>query len=84
MSETVETWTDAEGKTRPERRRQVHITKAQIDHIAEKAAEKAVARMIDTGYRAVGKNVVEKGFWVVGLVSCGIFSFMVAKGWIKV
>ncbi len=87
MSETAETWTDAEGKTRPERRRQVHITEAQIDmiaEIAEKAAEKAVARMIDTGYRAVGKNIVEKGFWVVGLVSCGIFGFMVAKGWIKV
>ncbi len=83
MSET-ESWLDGEGNRRTERRRQVHITEVQIDLIAEKAAEKAVARMIDTGYRAVGKNVVQKGLWVVGLLSCGVFGFMVSKGWIKV
>lgn len=83
MSETAETWTDAEGKTRPERRLRVHITEAQIDMIAEKAAEKAVARMIETGYRAVGKSVVQKGFYVIGVVACGVVGTLYAKGWIK-
>lgn len=71
------------GYTGPERRREVHISPNQIEKIAEKAAAKAVQQMIDTGYRAVGRNVVEKGMWVVGAISCGVFAYFASKGWIK-
>lgn len=74
---------NSRGYTGPERRREVHITASQIEKIAQKAAEKAVSQMIDTGYKAVGRNVVEKGMWIVGAVSCGIFAFLASKGWIK-
>lgn len=74
---------NSKGYTGPERRREVHITASQIEKIAQKAAEKAVSQMIDTGYKAVGRNVIEKGMWLVGAISCGIFAYLASKGWIK-
>jgi hypothetical protein len=74
---------DTDGYRGPDRRSEIHLTPAQIDRIATKAAEKAVSKMIDDGYRAVGKNVVEKGLWIIGLVACGLFAVATSKGWIK-
>ena len=67
----------------PERRREVHLTQAQIDRIAEAAADKAVAKMIDSGYQAVGRTVVQRGTWIVGLLTMAVLGWATSKGWIK-
>jgi hypothetical protein len=74
---------DTDAYQGPERRKEVHITDAQIERIAAQAAEKAVQHVLDTGYRVVGRNVIEKGIWLVGAVSCGLFAYFASKGWIK-
>lgn len=83
---------ETEGYSGPERRREIHLTSDQIDRIADRAAEKAAAKaaeraaeiaaqkVIENGYKAVGKNVVEKGLWIVGALALG---FGAARGWIK-
>lgn len=61
----------------------IHLTDAQIDEIAEKAAEKAVAKMTALVYQEVGKGVLNKLLWVVGVVSVATYGFLSAKGIIK-
>jgi hypothetical protein len=80
----------------PERRKEVHISDEQIERIAEKAAQKAakeaakdaaelaLQEMFNYGYKAVGKNVIEKGMWVVGVLACGLFAWLASKGFIRV
>ena len=59
------------------------LTEAQIEEIAERAANKAVARLTDHVYREVGKNVVEKFVYVVGAISVALFLWLQGKGLIK-
>lgn len=74
---------DVPGYRGPERRHEVHITEAQIDRIAEAAARKAVDRMIQDGYRAIGKTVVDRGLILIGALVAGFIGWAVAAGWIK-
>lgn len=71
---------ETEGYTGPERRREVHLTEKQIEAIAERAASKAAAKVVEQGYQAIGKNVIQKGFWLVG---AAVIGFGAARGWIK-
>lgn len=59
------------------------LTEAQIEKIAEKAAAKAVAKLTDHVYREVGKGVVTKLFWIVGVVCTAAFLWFQTKGLIK-
>lgn len=59
------------------------LSDAQIEQIAEKAAEKAVAKLTDKVYRDVGKNVIEKLFWIAGVVAVALFFWFQSKGLIK-
>lgn len=59
------------------------LTDAQVEKIAERAAEKAVAKITDRVYRDVGKNVVQKLFWVIGVISIALFFWLQSKGLIK-
>lgn len=61
----------------------ISLTDEQIDLIAEKAAEKAVAKMTSMMYREVGKGVVDKFFWIVGLSAVGVYVWLQQKGVIK-
>jgi hypothetical protein len=67
-----------------ERRKKYRIPEAEIEKIANRAAQKAVQRMLDDGYKAVGRNVLEKGIWFVGLIACGLFAWLMSKGFIKI
>lgn len=51
-----------------ERRSPPVLTDEQIEHIATKAAEIAVQRMTTEIYASVGKSVLHKVFWMVGVV----------------
>lgn len=59
------------------------LSDAQIEKIAEKAADKAVAKLTDRVYRDVGKNVVQKFVWFVGVASVALFFWLQSKGLIK-
>ncbi len=66
-----------------ERRTTLSLTDAEIDLIAEKAAEKAVAKMTTMAYREIGQTIVQKFFWIIGLMVVGGYVYMQQKGWIK-
>lgn len=59
------------------------LTDAQMEKIAERAADKAVAKLTDRVYRDVGKNVIQKLFWIVGVVAAALFFWLQSKGLIK-
>lgn len=64
----------------PERRREPHLTDAQIEAIAEKAATKAVKKMTDDAYMAIGKSVTSKFFWAVGVITLVAISYLQLSG----
>jgi hypothetical protein len=59
------------------------MTDAQIEKIAEKAAEKAVAKMTSMVYAEVGRGVINKLLWLVGVVAVAAYAFMQGKGIVK-
>lgn len=52
----------------------IKLTEEQIEEIAEKAAEKAVAKMTGLMYQEVGKTVMSKFFWFIGLLTVGVIA----------
>lgn len=67
----------------PDRRRTQHITDELIEEIAERAAARAVEKLTDHAYRAVGKSVVEKICWIVGVLCAGGYLWAQGRGLIK-
>lgn len=59
------------------------LTEVQIEEIAERAANKAVAKLTDHVYREVGKNVVQKFMYIVGVAAVVFFLWAQSKGLIK-
>lgn len=53
----------------------IPLTEEQIDAIAEKAAEKALAKV----YEEVGRSVVKRILWIVGAVALGLMSLLSIK-----
>lgn len=66
-----------------ERRKTPVLTEEQIEEIAERAAERAVAKMTDHMYREIGKTVFQKFVWILGVVAVGLSLYAANKGWIK-
>lgn len=67
----------------PERRRAPHLTDAQLDDIAERAATRAVKKMTDDAYKAVGKSVLDKLLWLIGLLVVAGYLWAQSKGLVK-
>ena len=59
------------------------LTDDQIEAIAERAAEKAVAKLTDHVYREVGRSVVSRFVWIVGALAVGLFIWAKSQGFIK-
>lgn len=74
---------DMAGYTGPERRQCPYLDEAAIEEIATRAAELAVEKMTQSAYQAVGRSVVEKFIWIVGLCTTGAMVWAVGKGYIK-
>ena len=55
------------------------LTEAEIEHIAERAAEKAIQKV----YSEIGKSVAQKIFWVLGVAAVGLFMFVSGKEVLK-
>jgi hypothetical protein len=60
--------------------RQVVLTDAQLEAIAEAAAEKAVAKITDHVYKQVGKSLINKFIWIVGALATAAYLWLQAKG----
>lgn len=58
--------------TGDERRKAVWLTDEQIDHIAERAAAKA----LETVYASIGKSVVKKVLWLVGVAVLALAAWL--------
>ena len=65
-------------------RRKMPLSEEQIELIAEKAADKAVAKMTEQAYAAVGKGVLDKMLYVVGVGIVALSIWLMQKGWIKI
>ena len=59
--------------TGPERREEPHLTEDQLEKIAEMAADRAVAKVTNGVYKAVGKTVIERFVWIVGALTVGAY-----------
>jgi len=68
--------------TGPERR-SMPLSEEQLEAIAEKAADKAVAKIHAKFYQEVGKGVVNKFLTVVGLLTVGVYMWASSHGWVK-
>ena len=53
---------------------------AVLEKIAEKAAKKAIEKLTDHLYREVGKNVVEKLFYLIGVCVVALYLWLQHKG----
>jgi len=53
----------------------VTLTEEQIEHIAERAAERA----LEIVYAEVGKSVLKKLAWLVGVIVVGLALFLAGK-----
>jgi len=55
------------------------LSDAQIDLIAERAAEKALMKI----YAEVGQNVVKKLLWLIGVVTVSLALYLGGRGALK-
>lgn len=58
---------------------EVHLSDAQIDQIAEKAAEKALQKV----YAQVGQSILKKLAWLLGVVVLSAALYLAGKGALK-
>ena len=56
------------------------LTEEQIEEIAERAAERAMRKLTDHMYKEVGRGVVSKLFWIIGVISVGLYLWLKQKG----
>jgi cobalamin biosynthesis protein CobD/CbiB len=56
------------------------LTDKEIEDIVEKVTE----RVIENVYTSVGRSVVTKFFWFVGIAAIGIVTYLAGVGHIKV
>lgn len=59
------------------------LTDEQVEKIAEKAADKAVAKLTDKVYLEVGRSVVQKIVYILGVTAVALFLWAQSKGLIK-
>lgn len=59
------------------------LSERQIDQIAEKAAEKAIAKMTNQIYQEIGKGVVTKFLWLLGAFVVGVVTAVKSADWFR-
>lgn len=55
------------------------LTDSQIEHLVEKVTE----RVIENVYIGIGQSVVKKFFWIVGLGTLSLVTYLASTGQIK-
>lgn len=59
------------------------LSEDQLEEIAERAAEKAIAKVTQDLYTSIGKAVLTKVVWSVGVAWVALIIWLNAKGFIK-
>ena len=59
------------------------LTEEQIEQIAERAATKAIAKLETHLYTSVGKGVLNKLAYVLGVIVISVYFYLQSKGIIK-
>lgn len=57
----------------------ISLSEEQIEAIAERAAEKALAKV----YENIGRSVVQKALWIVGTATFALLAWLGGKGYFK-
>ena len=60
-----------------------YLSDEQLDKLAEKAAEKAVEKMTNSIYKEVGKSVISKILWLVGVIAVSLALWLHSKGFLQ-
>ncbi|MBV6447085.1 hypothetical protein [Nitrosomonas sp.] len=60
-----------------------YLTEEQVEEIAERAAARALNKMADQVYREVGKGVVSKALWLIGVIAVGVAMWLNSKGFLN-
>jgi hypothetical protein len=53
-----------------------NLTEAEMDAIAERAADRAIRKM----YESIGKSVAQKIYWAIGIVVVGMVILLAGTG----
>ena len=53
-----------------------NLSEAEMDAIAERAADRAIRKM----YEQIGKSVAQKVYWAVGIVVVGMMMLLAGNG----
>lgn len=72
-----------DGYNGEERRTHEWLTEEQIELIAERAAIRAMSKMTDQLYREVGKGVISKLLYMVGIITVAAWAWAHNQGWAK-
>ncbi len=59
------------------------LGEAELEALAERAADKAIVKMTALVYQEVGKSVLSKLAYVVGILVISLYAWAHAKGYIK-
>lgn len=59
-----------------------HVTEADVERIAERAATRAVEKITDYVYIEVGKSLVRKVLWLIGATIVGFAAWLHSKSFI--
>jgi len=53
-----------------------NLSEAEMDEIAERAADRAIRKM----YEQIGKSVAQKVYWFIGIVVVGMLMMLAGNG----
>lgn len=59
------------------------ISDTDFEKIAELAADKAVAKITDQGYKELGKMTFKGLTYILGVIATAFLLLAASKGWIK-
>lgn len=69
--------------TGPDRRAATHIDDDTLERVATRAADLAVERMTNNAYQAIGKGVVQRMLYILGVAGTAFYLWGLSHGWFK-
>lgn len=54
-----------------------------MEELAEKAADRAIAKLTATVYQEVGRSVINKMFYITGALALGVYLWAKGQGYVK-
>lgn len=61
----------------------ITISPDMLEEIAEMAAAKAVKKLEDRMYQEIGKAILQKLSWLIGIVAVSVYLWVQKQGWLR-